>query len=177
MKLSRKILTSMLLTAAVSVGIAGAQDINADNGKGLQGKSFGGVEKMHDLKAKIDALSAEVKAQLKAAREAGDLLKVRSILLANGITMPKLEKKIGKKIEKFEKKLHKGTEGKGHRINIKNLPDSVRAELKAAFEAKDMAKVKSILAANGIGGHGKQGSAAEEAKETADEKAAEVTGK
>lgn len=78
-----------------------------------------------ELKAQIDKLSDSVKAELKAAHQAKDPEKVRSILEANGITMPE---------PPF----------------FKNLPDSVKTELKAAMKSGDRSKVESILKANGI---------------------------
>lgn len=147
MKLSSKVLTSMLLMTAVGVGIAGAQDINAASSTSIGPQVQGALMRMHDLKDKINNLSADVKAQLKAARDAGDLVKVKSILQANGINMPKPGKGMGKRMNGKGKRMEK----KGRTFDLKNLPADVRAELKAAFEAKDMAKVKSILAANGIG--------------------------
>lgn len=87
-----------------------------------------------ELKAQIDKLSDSVKAELKAAHEAKDPEKVRSILEANGITMPE---------PPF----------------FKDLPDTAKTELKAAMKSGDRSKVDEILKANGItlpshhGGH------------------------
>lgn len=115
MRLSSKILTSMLLTTAIGVGIAGAHEINAGSATDTSAKHQGAVMKMHDLKQKIHNLSDEVRAQLKAARKAGDFEKVKSILAANGINMPKLEKKIEKRMEKREHKMEKRMEKKERR--------------------------------------------------------------
>jgi len=143
MKLSSKIFASILLMTIVGAGIAGAQDINL-SGKAAM-RSPVAMEKMQELKSKIGSLPADVKAQLKAARQAGDLEKVKSILTGNGIQLPAMDKLM------MHKRHHGKGKGLNKRWNFKNLPDSVRAELKAAFQAHDMAKVKSILQANGIG--------------------------
>jgi len=145
----------MMLMTVIGAGVAGAQDIDVGNTRSIGPKFHGSMEKRHELRDKIENLSAEVKAKLKAAKEAGDFEKVKSILKANGIEMPKLEKRMEKRFERREKRMGKHLDRKEkrmeHRADFAKLPESVRAELRAAFEAKDMEEVKSILKANGIG--------------------------
>lgn len=78
-----------------------------------------------ELKAQIDKLSDSVKAELKAAHKSKDPEKVRSILEANGITMPE-------------------------RPFLKDLPETARTALNAAMKSGDRTKVDEILKANGI---------------------------
>lgn len=131
------------MVTVVGVSVAGAQSVSTSTTN--TGSAVSTEARFENLK-KLKDLSAEVKAELETARKNKDFEKVKSILTANGIDMPKFEKRLDRKQDRQDRK----DDRKERRDDLKNLPDDVKAQLKLAREAGDFDKVKTILEANGV---------------------------